>query len=86
MTEDEAKTKWCPMVRYRSVNGEGINRWVSADDAQLSPDPSKCLGSGCMMWREHPWANLNGQRVDRGHYAFEQATPHGFCGLAGPVV
>lgn len=78
MTEDEAKTKWCPMVRYVSTRGEGINRWISEDDAQPSPDMAKCLGSGCMMWREdrlRGGAMLGvGAEVIGGH-----------CGLAGPV-
>lgn len=48
MTEDEAKTKWCPMVRYKSINGEGINRWDSFTDSL-----SRCIGSDCMMWEDH---------------------------------
>ena len=52
MMETEAKTKWCPFARYVSHNGEGINRWVTAEDTQLSPDPAKCLGAGCMAWRD----------------------------------
>lgn len=44
-TEEEAKTKWCPMVRC-----EGDNRhWGSP--TQAAPI-SACVGSGCMMWRD----------------------------------
>jgi hypothetical protein len=46
MTEDEAKTKWCPYVRF-----------VDCEDRLYDNRPSsmqngaKCLGSGCMAWR-----------------------------------
>lgn len=39
MTEDEAKTKWCPFARVvdsaRGTDGEG----------------ARCIGSACMAWR-----------------------------------
>jgi hypothetical protein len=59
MTEDEAKEKWCPFVRYKSVRGEGINRWVE-EEPQLNPDAARCIGSRCMAWR---WTNQDG--IDR---------------------
>ena len=48
MTEDEAKTKWCPMVR-----------WSGGPDIKLTNREGKggfgvavtCIGSDCMMWR-----------------------------------
>lgn len=69
MTEEEAKTKWCPHVRYVSSRGEGINRWQSGMDAQYNPEHARCIGSACMAWRK-----IEGPR----DYA-----EHGFCGLAG---
>ena len=42
MTEEEAKTKWCPMVR--AGNEAGCNRQDASD---------KCIASGCMMWRDY---------------------------------
>lgn len=44
MTEDEAKTKWCPAFRG---NDHGINRPFEIDAAP----PGYCLGSACMAWR-----------------------------------
>lgn len=41
MTEEEAKTKWCPMVR--AGNDAGCNRKDATD---------KCIGTDCMMWIE----------------------------------
>lgn len=44
MTESEAKTKWCPMVRYQDLRA--INR-----DACYDNSGTHCIGSACMMWR-----------------------------------
>ena len=44
MTEEDAKKRWCPMVRvnYANLTDVGHAR------AEMS---SRCIGSGCMMWR-----------------------------------
>ena len=50
MTEEQAKTKWCPQVRF---NGDACNRG-EADMA--TPNPrcksiwNNCIASDCMMW------------------------------------
>lgn len=49
MTEEQARTKWCPFARYKSINGEGINRWAT-DEVQLNPEPARCIASDCMAW------------------------------------
>lgn len=68
MTEDEAKTKWCPMVRYQG--GQPLNR-----DACYDLKGTHCIGSDCMMWRDlfddQPYASDATRRV------------RGYCGLAG---
>ena len=48
MTEDQAKTKWCPFVRTGLTAGMAVNRHV-ADYGVY--DETRCIGSGCMMWR-----------------------------------
>ena len=56
LTEEEAKTKWCPFARYSSKEEgwkRGINRWVG-DDSQFNPVPAQCIASECMAWR---WNN-----------------------------
>lgn len=43
MTEDQAKQKWCPMVRTRSAENEvAVNRGKTIVG-------SNCIGSACMM-------------------------------------
>jgi hypothetical protein len=79
MTEEEAKTKWCPHVRYKSSRGEGINRWQEGMDAQYNPDHSRCIGSACMAWR---WRVMPGP-LEVGVHATTNNPGDGYCGLAG---
>lgn len=93
-TEDEAKTKWCPMVK--TVSGvTGTNR----DRHQ----GTNCIGSACMMWRwgepdrEKFWVSLDGKPEElwswdpttNGTYGqrvkVRKSTEgrKGYCGLAG---
>lgn len=51
MTEDEAKTKWCPFARVVS-NGMVANRDNANDGLVTSvDDQSRCIGSDCGVWR-----------------------------------
>lgn len=50
MTEEEAKTKWCPMARYvfnyrDYASGNRFEKGLIDGN-----HPCKCLGTGCMMW------------------------------------
>jgi hypothetical protein len=57
MTEDEAKTKWCPMVRISAfgehTSSPPANRVMDAINKTVARNPRdcRCLGSECMMWR-----------------------------------
>lgn len=62
MTEDEAKTKWCPFARVAWMEGQfpdgyaiPVNRQATGERTKehehLPPEP-KCIGSSCMAWRE----------------------------------
>lgn len=73
MSEDEAKTKWCPFAHLESGN------------RALGGDYRKsvlCIGSACMAWR---W-NYNPALRDE-YRAKDNMTDDvllsGFCGLAG---
>jgi len=51
MTEDEAKTKWCPMARPEESRGwaAGVNR---QDSCNGWPRGALCIGSDCALWVE----------------------------------
>ena len=74
-TEEEAKTKWCPMSRYSIAVGPAGD--IEQIDNRLEPRGPLCIGSACMMWQwgqpryqENGAAHPNGRR--------------GYCGLARP--
>lgn len=78
MTEDEAKTKWCPFARVDSgFAGAGVcNRYPMRDpegcdtsrERVMVNDTVRCIASSCMAWRwDVPSYPGNG----------------GSCGLAG---
>lgn len=59
LTEEEAKTKWCPHVRNVLPLDEGngsFNRGNPEDPAGLSHSDGyqcNCIASACMAWRWH---------------------------------
>lgn len=77
MTEDEAKTKWCPHGQIAIAVGPSDGIEV-ADNRPDNIKHANCIGSDCMMWR---WNN--------GAYPLPNDPPEirnrydGFCGLAG---
>ena len=92
MTEDEAKTKWCPFVRLTASAGEWhVNR--PPGSAPDNPGDYMCVGSACMAWRvRHQWLDNAQQEpgwVTYPPYAFEpgpgQERDDGYCGLAGAL-
>lgn len=90
MTEDEAKTKWCPFIR---ITPETENRHAVTNRELRALEPTgpvvtSCIGSACMAWRSTGEAMFRnaatGTLTDRdltGHG--EWVRPSGFCGLAG---
>lgn len=75
MTEEEAKTKWCPHVRTvigRVTSGISVHSAIvgNAYDAKRITKETVCIGSACMAWRY----------VDE---VINLPTSPGYCGLAG---
>lgn len=79
MTEEEAKTKWCPFIRI-TPETEGwrpmTNRLDGMSKPELDGSIVTCLGSKCMAWRFTQVASPN---------AFDERAKvsRGYCGLAG---
>jgi hypothetical protein len=70
MHEDEAKQKWCPMVR--TVNHHiGVRGGLHHDEMRSG---DVCIASNCMMWRWDTEEKF-GNRV--------LSEVNGHCGLAG---
>lgn len=73
MTEDEAKTKWCPFVRFTGTPSDDLvpNRSEGCEDT------TRCIASACMAWKESGCHSQD----KKGNHVF---TPngHGYCGLA----
>lgn len=98
MTEEEAKTKWCPFVRVAGpmqseAEGTSYNRWPPSDGttkAMLSEHViTLCIGSACMAWRWGVLHPLGGfleyiptPEIDRTISGKERPIG-GYCGLAG---
>jgi len=70
MTEDEAKTKWCPYANggMQTPTSTGRARWG-------------CIASACMVWR---W-NINyvSKPDDTNFGRTVVSKTDGYCGLAG---
>ena len=57
MTEEEAKTKWCPHVRYPNLMlGGQVASNIYSDGCNVNSDGNRtppafcCVASDCMMW------------------------------------
>jgi hypothetical protein len=77
MTEDEARSKWCPMTRLSMATNDnkdvtGFNRIITSDGMRDNKAPSEigmCVASKCMLWR---WDA----------HTFDHVEPSGYCGLS----
>jgi hypothetical protein len=53
MTEDEAKTKWCPFARVYDESAAANRACIEASPIEEEDlqNKTRCLASGCMAWR-----------------------------------
>ena len=74
MTEEEAKTKWCPFARVEhAVMMHGVTVGYSFNRGEADQAPyGACISSACMAWR---WR--------KPPYNNEPKGGDGYCGLAG---
>jgi hypothetical protein len=70
MTEDQAKTKWCPFVRTGLAAGMAVNRHIADKPGGIDGvhDETRCRGSDCMMWRQAGKKGWCGLAYGEGHY------------------
>lgn len=82
MTEDEAKTKWCPFFRLSiTATLDGGTDYVGNRESSESTRADKCIGSGCMAWQKtdnesQPYNMLDSNTPP-------PSKPAGYCGLVG---
>lgn len=88
MTEEEAKTKWCPHARYViDDSGAGPSPGYPTGNRFGGHEPSEgrclCIASSCMAWR---WSE-EPRPGNRTNNDFDVPGPDvpgtGYCGLAG---
>lgn len=80
MTEDEARTRWCPMVRLAAEPPDANGSWNRAATPMLKS--TLCIGSDCMMWRDSlDYFIRDGNPEPR--MRTEPQVIGGYCGLAG---
>ena len=86
MTEDEAKKKWCPMVRGATFGVAFVNNRFemrfNPEDSRGGAEYVTCIGSACMMWR-WDWSPGDVRDFKKNHPGEECPELDGRCGLAG---
>lgn len=77
MTEDEAKSKWCPFARGLIRSGTNMVAGNRIDNIETDPKAT-CIGADCMAWRwtDYEWTG-NPSMPERA------GGVNGHCGLAG---
>lgn len=86
MTEDEAKTKWCPYTRVFVSTNKGISSFNKHSDENDRFDKRMCcIASECMMWRTGKMKISEFVEMRNGSIYKEsyEAKDIGWCGLAG---
>ena len=85
LTEEEAKTKWCPFARQSDEGTGAYNRYQD----MTMPPSCLCIASACMAWRwiDEPYLNetQRNQLIENMPILgiIEVKRERGFCGLAG---
>lgn len=85
MTEQEAKEKWCPMVRVIMTpqdptwqNQAMTNRM---EFVKQGLEETRCIASNCMMWKRFPECPVCKSAAEVEKHGCNNES--GFCGLAG---
>lgn len=88
MTEEQAKTKWCPMIRAgtHGANYHVAGNWRGDQITDVDErEYTRCQGSACMMWRWTPELQNIGASIGESFLInrVPKEPSEGHCGLAG---
>lgn len=90
MTEEEARSKWCPFanvyVPYSGTGAAGNRALNKGTGIQGSEKDALCIGSACMAWRarlRHKTCVLTVIDDFGPDYDKSEWDRAGYCGLAG---
>lgn len=81
-TESDAKTKWCPLVRFSDEGADVYSMSSRGEVHQRDDEPrelTRCIASACMAWR---WDRSMPSPVG-GYVGESENGTHGFCGAFG---
>ena len=79
ITEEEAKTKWCPHVRHVAGDANQASNAAGYAGGRAHEEWNCCIGSKCMAWRFVKYVVQPG--VDNaGNWNVNDV---GYCGLSG---
>jgi len=86
MTEEEAKTKWCPMVRWEAetlATRRAFNNREQILEGKCGEN-SRCIASECMMWRPlyREVTKADEEACDLYRAGDKNMPDGGYCGLA----
>lgn len=81
MTEDEAKTKWCPLA---NAHGDSMLRGTEPSGKLVRDwQHTLCIGSACMAWRWLPEMSIKDGILHAGDVIGGQPVEMGYCGAFG---
>ena|SRR3569833_914816 len=93
VTEDEAKTKWCPFARravlVRDTETKQLTGVVASGNRFVrSANNPRCIASACMAWRGRQTTEFSSRaeaafRRDGRRLSPGPGDMDGYCGLAG---
>lgn len=78
LSEAEAKTKWCPLVRVTMTGFAGGGRGPHPAVNRTDGVGTSCQGAACMFWRWGP-----ARVVATSPHGHAGTVPEGYCGAAG---
>lgn len=87
MTEDEAKTKWCPFVNHYNAVFQACGNSIAGSSHDRSKDMVfHCIASACMAWRKEYTAAPTWEVTWRGKTEVYNWDPSGNSDYADAVI